>query len=98
MANFDEDLDIFFELDEFAVEVECNATTFNAIFDKPTMNTESFDASIEAEHSRIQCKTADLTTANAKRKDAITVDGNNYTIAQIRQEGQGTSIVWLKSV
>lgn len=98
MANFDEDLDIFFNEDEFAVSVECNSETFSAIFDSPTNNTESFDASIEAGHPVIRCKTADLTTANAKRKDEITVDGTDYAIAAIRHEGQGTSIVWLKSV
>ena len=95
---FTEDLDIFFNRDEFAVEGAVNGSTFNCIFDTPTQSFEGFDVSVENEHPFIHCKTSDLTMAGAKRKDPMTIDGADYLIAAIRREGQGTSIVWLKTV
>lgn len=93
---FTEDLDNFFDTDEFAVDATVNSYDFKVIFDEPTQGVEGLDASIEETHPSFHCKTADLTAAAAKRNDTATVDGNDFTIAAIRKDGQGTSTVWLK--
>jgi hypothetical protein len=95
---FTEDLDIFFNEDDFAVSVTLNGDTFSAILDTPTDGYEYGDASVEADHKVIRCKTADLVAANIARRDTITVDGDSYKVANYRHEGQGTSIVWLETV
>lgn len=98
MANFEEDLDIFLNPDEFAIDVSLNSANFKANFDKPTIDTESFDASIEGDHWRITCKTSDIIAANISRRDLITVDGINYSVAQYRHDGTGISTVWLQTM
>ncbi len=95
---FTENLDVFFDTDEFAVEATVNAFDMNVIFDLPTMEYVNGEASVEGQKPLIQCKTQDLTDANARRRDEITVDGTDYTISQIRHEGNGTSLVFLEAV
>jgi hypothetical protein len=95
---FTENLDIFFNEDNFAVSVTLNDQTFSGILDSPTEGYEYGDVSIEGDHFVLRCKTADLTAAGIARKDTITVDGTSYKAANYRHEGQGTSIVWLETV
>jgi hypothetical protein len=95
---FTEDLDVFFDQDEFAVEATVNAFDINVIFDLPTMDFNGAGGSVEGNHPFLTAKTQDLIDANAKRNDDITVDGTDYTIALIRHEGQGTSTIYLKAV
>jgi hypothetical protein len=95
---FTENLDIFFNEDDFAVTVVLNGDTFSGILDSPTEGYEYGDVSIEADHFVLRCKTADLTAAGIARNDTITVAGDSYKVANYRHEMAGTSIVWLETV
>jgi hypothetical protein len=95
---FTENLDAFFDTEEFAVVATVNAFDLNVIFDLPTMEFVNGEASVEGQHPFLQCKTQDLIDANARRRDEITVETTDYVISQIRHEGNGTSLVFLEAV
>lgn len=95
-ANFEEDLDCFF--DEFAVDVTAGAVEMKGIFVTPSDGIQFDNVSVESDQPMVRVQTAELATSGVARKGAITVNGNDYIIGKIRAEGAGTSIVWLEKV
>ena len=94
---FNEDLSLFFDEKDFAVEAILNLGTstrsIKAIFETPTQSVEIYDTAIEADAPRVTCRTQDLT--GIKRGHAVTVQNQSYKIEKISHDGTGLSFLYL---
>lgn len=88
---FNEDLDVFFDDDGFAVQAEYNGTTIKVIEDKATGEA----LGMATEDNMIRCKTSDI--SGIKQGDAIQVNGKQFTVAQApNHDGQGVTTLELR--
>lgn len=94
---FDEDLTEFFDTDDFAVTATYNGSvTVNGIFDHEYVEVFGGDAGHESALPVFTCRTADA--PNAAHDDPLVVDGNNYTVRQVQDDGTGITRLILRSV
>ena len=96
---FSENLNQFFETDDFAVDAVINfgsnqTRNVKVIFETPSQSVEIYDTSIEADAPRLSCKTSDL--VSVKGNDTVTVQTKTYTIERIGHDGTGISFLYLK--
>lgn len=96
---FSENLNQFFETDDFAVDAVINygnnlTRNVKVIFETPSQSVEIYDTSIEADAPRLSCKTSDLNLV--KRNDTVTVQTKTYRIERINHDGTGISFLYLK--
>ena len=84
-----ERLEDFLDLNDFAVEViPTGCSPFNAIFDNPTMNSETGEYDMNSEQPRVTCKSSDA--QGLKKFDTMTVDGVAYVLnADPHHDGTG---------
>jgi len=88
-----EDLTVFLNTDDFAVEATWNATTVNVIFDAPY----SQNLDIAGSNPSILVAAADM--PGAAIGDAVVVNGTNYQIAEPPQpDGTGMVRIELEEV
>lgn len=95
---FTENLNQFFDTDDFAVSAVINTNpsrTINVIFETPTEETEIYNTAIESNAPFLQCKTSDL--SGVSRTNTVAIAGTVYKIGLIRHSGSGTSLVFLKT-
>lgn len=95
---FDEDLDIYFDLDGFAVECLINTVpprTIKVIFNSPTESLGLYEANVEAAAPYLKCQSADI--AGVKRGRTATINAVTYTIERVAHDGNGTSNLYLKT-
>lgn len=96
---FAEDLDQFFDTDDFGVSATINTTpaptTINVIFDTPTEGVLMYESAVEADAPGFECKTSDL--AGVTVGNTATINAVVYKIKKIRHDGTGTSRVTLKT-
>lgn len=97
---FTEDLEDFFDLDEFGTEAVFTTApsvtkSIVVIFNDPTQPVEMYDTQIEAEAAFLHCKASDLN--GIRRGNPVTVEGNNYTVNRITRDGTGTAMIFLRT-
>lgn len=95
---FTEDLSVFFDTDDFAVEAIFNLTpsgtrTVNVIFNTPSQEVRIYDQTIESDAPFLTCRTSDLATI--PNRGTVTIDAVAYTIGKIVHDGTGVSTVYL---
>jgi hypothetical protein len=94
---FAEDLDIFFDLDGFALACVINTDpprTIMVIFSTPTEEVAMYEANVEASAPFLKCKTSEI--SGVKDGNTATVNAKVYKIRRIENEGTGTSRLHLK--
>lgn len=98
---FTENLDQFFDTDDFAVSAvitlsDASTRAINVIFDSPTQSVDIYDVEIEADAPFLRCKTSDL--AGVKNNDTVSVNSQIYKIKKItNDDGTGVSLIYLKT-
>jgi hypothetical protein len=96
---FSENLNQFFETNDFAVDAVINygsnqTRDLKVIFETPSQSVEIYDTSIEADAPRLSCKTSDLN--QVKQYDTVTLQNSTYKIERINHDGTGISFLYLK--
>jgi hypothetical protein len=95
---FTEDLDNFFDLDDFAVDCEINTNprrTIKVILSTPSEEVTEYEQAVEAGGKFIKCKSADI--VGVRDGNLATIDGTVYKIRTKTDEGAGTSRLYLKT-
>ena len=97
---FTEDLNQFFDTDDFAVEAVINmplAATRNVkvIFNTPSQSVQIYDTSIQYDAPNCQIKTSDLSGVKQNR-DTILINAVTYKIELIIHDGTGISTLQLQ--
>ena len=87
------DLDIFFDDDEFATEITFNSETILGIFDNEFAVAVEGEMGIESTAPQVLVKDADIT--GAAHGQIMTIDGTDYKIIAIQPDGTGTTVVLL---
>lgn len=96
---FVEDLDVFFETDDFAVEAvitlsDASTRGVNVIFETPSQAVDIYDSAVVDDMPMLRIKTINL--ENVRRGDQIEVESKNYIIERMIDDGTGVSSVYLK--
>lgn len=97
-----DDLDAFFVLGEFAIEVAIfpGKTTLpvliKAIFDNEYYRVDDPTASYSATQPKLTVKTIDIQGLN--QEDFVLVEGLKYTVQDIQPDGTGISVVILQEM
>jgi len=96
---FAEDLDQFFDDDDFAVEAVFTRgadtiATCLVIFDVPTEFVEMGEVSVSADRPFCYAKSADV--ADVKRGDTCTIDSVDYTVTLPKPDGTGVTRIELE--
>ncbi len=97
--SFEENLDAFFNLGEFADEVTVlpGGRKFPAIFDEQFFDPETGEVYLEGSKPYLTCKTSDIAPDIAKGKK-LTVKGRTFSVLQIQPEGTGTALIILSVI
>lgn len=98
---FMEDLDQFFEDDDFAEEVmvtfASGATrSFMAIVETPTQGVGVYEAEVESDAPYLRCKTGD--TTGIRRENTVSVRDETWIVERVRHEGTGVSLIYFRTV
>ena len=96
---FSENLNQFFEINDFAIDAVINYGTnqtrnVKVIFETPSQSVEIYNTSIEADAPRLSCKTSELN--GVKTGNTVTAQSVTYKIIQISHDGTGISFLYLK--
>jgi hypothetical protein len=92
-----ENIDLFFNLTEFAQEVQIgpvgNQTTIRAIFDNEFWQMEEGVAAVSTSQPKITCRSMDV--QNKPTGTPVYVSGVQYRMADKRPDGTGITEVYL---
>ncbi len=91
--DLNDDLDIFLDDDEFAVDVILNAVTIQGIFDNEFLAAVEGDIGIESTLPQGQFKTSDV--SSAIHGDVMTINSVDYNIIGIQPDGTGITLIFL---
>lgn len=94
---FDENLDQFFDLDEFAVVAiftrgGSTVATANVNFDDPSHALQFDETEVEEVAPKLLATATSV--AAVKRKDRVAVAGGNYVVERIERTGNG--LKWMQ--
>ena len=87
------DLDIFLNSDEFAVDVTYQATTIQGIFDDEFSSAVQGEMGIESTVPQVLVKTSDV--PNVAHNEAMTINSVVYKIIGIQPDGTGMTLILL---
>ncbi len=87
------DLDIFFNSNEFAVDVTYLAATIQGIFDAPFKSAVAGEMGIESTLPQVLVKTSDV--ASAVHGQTMTINSVVYQIIGIQPDGTGMTSILL---
>jgi hypothetical protein len=85
-----DDLDAFFDVDEFAVTAAVAGVSVYGLFDRP----HAEDIEVSGYSPALYCKTSDVSAA--VEGDAVTVNGTDYTVIGIEDDGTGVTKLILR--
>ena len=92
--SFNEDLDAFFDDEEFAdIVTRTNGPPFNAIFDEGFFDPSAGEVVLDTVQPRLTCKLADL--SGVARKSVLSVKGRSFSVVNIQPDGTGLAVVKL---
>jgi hypothetical protein len=97
---FDENLDAFFDVDDFAEEAVVTLSSgqklkFKAILDTPTQSATIYDTEIETDAPFLRCKSESI--VGVKRTNALVFCKTNYKVEKVVNDGTGVSMLYLKT-
>jgi hypothetical protein len=89
---FDEDLDQFFDLNDYGVAATftragADVATANVIFDDPSHSVSIDETDVEEGAHTLMATAASV--AAVRRKDRVAVGGGTYTVQSIKSAGGG---------
>lgn len=88
-----DDLNIFIDEDEFAVDVILNSVTIQGIFDNEFLVAVEGEVGVETTSPQAQFKTTDV--SSAVHGDIMTIDSVDYNIIGIQPDGTGMTLILL---
>lgn len=96
---FDEDIDAFFDTDDFAVAATYtpsggSASTVNGIFDDEYFDEVGGPVGIEGSQPKFMCKLEDVSAVS--QGDALSVGGITYQIVNVQKDGTGIVVLVLE--
>lgn len=96
MAFYDEDdLDVFFDTDDFAVSATSGTLTFPVLFDNESEIYDSYTGQVVTTSPVMRCKTSDIATL--KKGDTVTIGGVSYKIiTPPKPDGTGITLFGLQ--
>lgn len=92
---FTEDFTAFLDPDEFATAVTVDGNAVNAIFDNDYVAVGFDGVEVESLGPVLQCATADV--AATVQGTAVVVNAVNYTVAEVRPDGTGMTLLRLRA-
>lgn len=97
MSTFKEDLtsdlDVYFNEDEFAVDVTYNAATIQGIFDDEFTSAIDGDIGVETTDPQVLVRTSDV--VGALHGETMTINSVVYNIIGIQPEGTEVTLILL---
>ncbi len=91
--DLEDDLDIFLDDEEFAVDVILNSVTIQGIFDNEFLQALEDNIGVETTHPQGQFKTSDV--SSAVHGDTMTINSVVYNIIGIQPDGTGMTLILL---
>lgn len=92
---FTEDFSPFLDPDEFATAVTVDGNAVNAIFDNDYVAVDLDGVTLESLGPVLLCETADV--AATVQGTAVVVNAVNYTVAEVRPDGTGLTLLRLRA-
>ena len=92
---FTEDFSAFLDTDEFATAVTVDGNAVNAIFDNDYVAVDLDGVTLESLGPVLLCATADVSAA--VQGTAAVVNAVNYTVAEVRPDGTGMTLLRLRA-
>lgn len=97
MPFYEDDLDVFFDEDEFAVSMTVGTNKYTVIFDEESEIYSSMAGDVVTAAPVIRMKTSDA--AGVKKGDTVTINSVNYkVITPGKPDGTGITIFGLQKV
>lgn len=87
------DLDVFLNSDEFAVDVTYNAATIQGIFDAEFSSAVEGEVGIESTVPQVLVKTSDV--PNVAHNETMTINSVVYSVIGIQPDGTGVTLILL---
>ncbi len=87
------DLDIFLNSDEFAVDVTYNSATIQGIFDDEFTSAVEGEMGIESSVPQVLVKTSDV--PNVAHNETMTINSVVYNVIGIQPDGTGMTLILL---
>lgn len=95
---FDDDLDLFFNDDDFAESAKVGAKTIKVLFDNQQTISDNGFSQVIGYRPQIECKNSDIVATGIVEDSEIIIRNKRYSISSISDEGYGTSIIILQSL
>ena len=92
---FTEDFSAFLDTGEFATAVTVDGNAVDAIFDNDYVAVDLDGVVLESLGPVLLCATADVSTA--VQGTAVVVNAVNYTVAEVRPDGTGMTLLRLRA-
>jgi hypothetical protein len=90
-----DDLDLLFDIEDFAVAATYGGGTINGIFDNETVPMDAGGtAQVHQEQPRFTCRTTDVSSVASG--DTIVIDAITYNIVAWIHDGTGVTILQLE--
>jgi hypothetical protein len=87
------DLDIFFNSEEFAVDVTYNAATIQGIFDAEFSSAVEGEMGVESTVPQVLLKTSDV--PSVAHNETMTINSVVYKVIGIQPDGTGMTLILL---
>lgn len=98
MIETGDDLLEFFDTDDWGVTITVPGSpgsTFSAIFDSAHFEIDEGASLISTKTPMFSARSADVNSASIEIGDALIINGTNYAVRDIQEDGTGVSEVYL---
>lgn len=92
---YEDDLDVFFRIDDFAIEAEYKNNTIKVIFDKDYKAVSVHDGEVGSFGPVVTCKTSDV--QGIIPGDELKINGTSYYVKDIQPDDSGLTILPVSS-
>lgn len=92
---FSEDHSAFLDTDEFATSATVGGNAVDGIFDNEYVAVDLDGVEVESLGPVLQCATSDV--PGVAQGDAVIVNAVNYTVAEVRPDGTGMTLLRLRA-
>lgn len=92
-SDLTNDLDVFLNSDEFAVDITYQAATIQGIFDAPFSSAVEGEMGIESTLPQVLVKTGDV--PNIAHAETMTINSVVYNVIGIQPDGTGMTLILL---
>ncbi len=92
-SDLTDDLDIFFDNSEFAIDILYNAATIQGIFDNEFFEVVEGSIGVETTIPRVLVKSSDV--VGAAHDETMTINSIDYNIVGVQPDGTGLTLIIL---